>query len=388
LIKDSPALAVDFWSPGCPPCRRIKPRFEAMAKANDNDNLKFAAVNTQNCHDCAKEFSISSIPQFNFYVGGKMVNTFKGAHDDKLASAVAEISEQVMTGVAKHKDLSFQQFKPMNLAPQGFTSMGAIEKMKEFVLNFVKSEDTLKEVKSTQNLQNWLNVFRLENMPREAIDELMELVEIAEDKNKIALIDLIRLLMLHEGNAAHILNRHWQSFEVSIFGYVQCMDIKDPEAKVIQNYHLICLKMLGNIYQTQSGKDFMQSEDMSKALMDFCTFSIDSVNAKVVFTAAVVLFNHVLTYKRDRALIDGHCKQALVKIGQVITDPLLKDPEALSALLLCECRILWKNSTCWEFAAKSLSPHFKSNHDQLKARIPNKEVKESVNDVLLLVLVE
>lgn len=33
-------------------------------------------------------------------------------------------------------------------------------------------------------------------MSREAIDELMQLIDVAEDKSKIALIDLIRLLML------------------------------------------------------------------------------------------------------------------------------------------------------------------------------------------------
>lgn len=94
-------------------------------------------------------------------------------------------------------------------------------------------------------------------MPREAIDELFAMVEIAEDKNKIALIDLVRLIMMHEHSAAHVLNKHWQSIEVSVFGYLQCMDLKDDSNKVIQNYHLICLKMLGNIYQTESGKEFM-----------------------------------------------------------------------------------------------------------------------------------
>lgn len=64
-------------------------------------------------------------------------------------------------------------------------------------------------------------------MPREAIDELMELVAIAEDKNKIALIDLVRLLMMYEHSAAHILNKHWQIIEISIFGYMQCFDLKD-----------------------------------------------------------------------------------------------------------------------------------------------------------------
>jgi hypothetical protein len=40
----------------------------------------------------------------------------------------------------------------MNLAPQGFTTMGALEKMKEFVTTFAKSEEASKEVKSTANI--------------------------------------------------------------------------------------------------------------------------------------------------------------------------------------------------------------------------------------------
>jgi thiol-disulfide isomerase/thioredoxin len=46
LIKDSPALAVDFWSATCPPCMRIKPIFESLSSSNQNENLIFAAVNT------------------------------------------------------------------------------------------------------------------------------------------------------------------------------------------------------------------------------------------------------------------------------------------------------------------------------------------------------
>jgi PUL domain len=137
------------------------------------------------------------------------------------------------------------------------------------------------------------------------------MLEIAEDKSKIALIDLIRLLLQHEANAAYILNKHWQTFEVAIFGYLQCMDIKDPEAKVIQNYHLICLKMLGNIYQTDSGKEYVAGRDAGLALMDFLIFSFDSVNPKVIYTASIVLFNHILTYKRDRSILKEHVAKAL-----------------------------------------------------------------------------
>ena len=54
-----------------------------------------------------KEFGITSIPQFNFYVNGQLQTSFKGADESKLFSSIAAIAEQVMTGVAKHKTLSF-----------------------------------------------------------------------------------------------------------------------------------------------------------------------------------------------------------------------------------------------------------------------------------------
>ena len=53
LINNTPGLIVDFWSPSCPPCMRIKPVFESAAKANENDNLIFAAVNTSQVQDCS-----------------------------------------------------------------------------------------------------------------------------------------------------------------------------------------------------------------------------------------------------------------------------------------------------------------------------------------------
>ncbi len=70
-------------------------------------------------------------------------------------------------------------------------------------------------------------------MQAEAIDEYMSLIDVAEDKNKLALLDLVRLLMMHEHQASHILHKHWPVFEVNIFGYLECMDLKDADAKII-----------------------------------------------------------------------------------------------------------------------------------------------------------
>ena len=58
----------------------------------------------------------------------------------------------------------------------------------------------------------------------------MELIAVAEDKSKIALTDLLRLVMMHDHSAAHALHRHWDKLEVSIMGYLQCFDLKAEDS--------------------------------------------------------------------------------------------------------------------------------------------------------------
>jgi len=88
------------------------------------------------------------------------------------------------------------------------------------------------------HVMQWIETsFDIEAMPREAIDELVELAEVAEDKSKIAIIDLFRLLILKDTQAEYILTRHWDLIEICIIGYLSAQNLSDPEAKVIQNYH-------------------------------------------------------------------------------------------------------------------------------------------------------
>ena len=126
-----------------------------------------------------------------------------------------------------------------------------------------------------------------------------------------------------------------------------CVDIKDAENKVVHNYHLVSLKMLGNIYQTASGRDFVMEDHASSSILDFCSYSLGSSNPKTVHTAAVLLFNHILCYKRD---INSLCKQ-LVNVIMTIIEILAGaykagstlDNDSITAMLLCEIRMLYKN---------------------------------------------
>ena len=201
--------------------------------------------------------------------------------------------------------------------------MANLDKMKQAILKFVESDAVTKEVGQVEAFKKWLNILDLQHCPQEAIRELFACLESAEDRSKLALIDLIRLLLLSETATVHILNGHWETFDVSLFQYLQCLDIKDPNEKVTHNYHLISLKMLANIYQTKLGIDFISGLEQSRQIINFCEYSIDSCNPKVIFTAGVVLFNHVLMYK-------GNLKDLtpeLFKVVMKITDNISKNAD-------------------------------------------------------------
>ena len=71
------------------------------------------------------------------------------------------------------------------------------------------------------NVLQWIDAsFNIESIPNPAMDELRELAEVAEDKNKMALIDLFRLLMLKDDQAGYIMSAHWELIEVCIIGYL------------------------------------------------------------------------------------------------------------------------------------------------------------------------
>lgn len=89
---------------------------------------------------------------------------------------------------------------------------------------------------------SWLDGFNLDNIPREAIDELVELADIAEEREKIAVIDLFRLIILQEAQVEYILTQHWHVLvRVAIIGYTAIQNLRDANSKVVPNYNRVGL---------------------------------------------------------------------------------------------------------------------------------------------------
>ena len=60
VVTDNDFVVVDFWAPWCGPCRSFAPTYEKVSE--DNPDVVFAKVNTEDEQEIAGHFQIRSIP--------------------------------------------------------------------------------------------------------------------------------------------------------------------------------------------------------------------------------------------------------------------------------------------------------------------------------------
>ena len=60
VVTSNPTVIVDYWAPWCGPCRGFAPIFERVAE--QNPDVVFAKVNTDDEQEIASHFQIRSIP--------------------------------------------------------------------------------------------------------------------------------------------------------------------------------------------------------------------------------------------------------------------------------------------------------------------------------------
>eukprot|EP00276_Gloeochaete_wittrockiana_P008541 CAMPEP_0184643256 /NCGR_PEP_ID=MMETSP0308-20130426/58_1 /TAXON_ID=38269 /ORGANISM="Gloeochaete witrockiana, Strain SAG 46.84" /LENGTH=113 /DNA_ID=CAMNT_0027071051 /DNA_START=103 /DNA_END=444 /DNA_ORIENTATION=+ len=91
---DNKVVAIDFFAEWCGPCKMISPKFKAMS--NEFTNIIFLKVDVDQLEAVALQYGITAMPTFIFIKGGKKLEEFKGANDQKLRETLgrfAAISE-------------------------------------------------------------------------------------------------------------------------------------------------------------------------------------------------------------------------------------------------------------------------------------------------------
>ena len=88
LITDNDIILVDFWAPWCGPCRQFAPVYESLAQ--ENEDIVFAKVNTEEERELAGHFQIRSIPTLMVFREQIIVFSQPGALPPAALSSVSE----------------------------------------------------------------------------------------------------------------------------------------------------------------------------------------------------------------------------------------------------------------------------------------------------------
>jgi thioredoxin 1 len=77
VLRSDLPVVVDFWSPGCGPCRMLEPIIVDLAGAYAG-RVKFAEVNAAEAGRTAARFGVMGTPTVLFFRGGREVERVVG----------------------------------------------------------------------------------------------------------------------------------------------------------------------------------------------------------------------------------------------------------------------------------------------------------------------
>ena len=77
VLNSERKVLLDFWAPGCGPCRMVVPIVEEIA--DERPDIKVGKINVDEEAELASQFGIMSIPTLVVIEKGKIVNQAMGA---------------------------------------------------------------------------------------------------------------------------------------------------------------------------------------------------------------------------------------------------------------------------------------------------------------------
>ena len=102
-VLENDIVFVDWWASWCGPCRQFAPVYEKAAE--DNPDLVFGSVNTEEERDLAGAARITSIPTLMAFKEGALVFAQPGAlPPDALTKVIAAVRELDMDEVRAAED--------------------------------------------------------------------------------------------------------------------------------------------------------------------------------------------------------------------------------------------------------------------------------------------
>jgi thioredoxin 1 len=79
VLNEKEVTVLDFWAPGCGPCRVLGPVIDDISKKfKDNEKINIVKVNVDVNSEAAVKYGIRGIPTVIFIKNGEIVERFSG----------------------------------------------------------------------------------------------------------------------------------------------------------------------------------------------------------------------------------------------------------------------------------------------------------------------
>ena len=85
-------LRVDFYSPNCKTCKKMKPFFEYLATEYPVNT--YMALDTNQAPEIANNYEIDRVPTFIALKNGKEIDRYTGASNEELENFITELSKK------------------------------------------------------------------------------------------------------------------------------------------------------------------------------------------------------------------------------------------------------------------------------------------------------
>jgi len=270
LIQSSPAVIIDFFSYTCPPCMKIKPYFESLAKTYSVrcPELKFVSVDTQAARMIAMNHQIQSIPTFVAYYEGVQFQRFSGADAKRVESLAFTLEAKINAKSGKFanngtSEPSGPSFKLLNPTKKDFyTFSGANYALPIKNINTVLEANALLTLetpratfdKFAENPQDNVKTFTQEEKTA-LVNWIFETITALTISDKtIGFIDLLRMLSLDPTYLEIILKA-----QDKVQNFVKFLEKSDQELRDLpKGLKLVLLRFITNLTASEKSKPVFQ----------------------------------------------------------------------------------------------------------------------------------